>query len=201
MSLVNVLFYSNNCDASKYLMKLMQGENLLRFFHQICTDNNPKVPPQIKCTPTLFIRNNPTPYVAGGAFIWLSKIKQWKVNMMMQQMTTAQQQYFQTINNNLSSNDSNILGFSEAEMSGMSDIFAFFSKDMTKESQDSFPQSFFTCDNLGKENIFCPPKEEDKFIINAAKHKELHSNLERERKQQDEQFKQNIKSFQKQYTK
>lgn len=201
MSSVNVLFYSNKCDASQYLIALLKSENLLRFFHQICTDNNPKVPLQIKYTPTIIIRNNPTPYVAGDAFIWVSKIKQWKVNIMMQKMTSAQQQYMQAINNNLKTNDSNILGFSEAEMSGMSDIFAFFSKDMTKECQDPFPQSFFTCNNLGNENIFTPPKEEDKFKINDKKHKELYNNLEKERKIQDELFKKNIENFQNEYSK
>ena len=83
MSEINVLFYSNNCEGSKQLIFLMKHEKLDKYFHFICTDNNTKIPHQIKLTPTLIIRNVPTPYVAGEAFAWLSKIKQWKINMTL----------------------------------------------------------------------------------------------------------------------
>ena len=208
MSSVNILFFSNHCDGSKHLISLMQSEKLIRFFHTICTDNNPKVPPQIKVTPTIIIRGIPTPYVAADAFAWFSKVKQWKINMIMKKMTTAQQQYLQSINSNLIANNSNLLGFSAAEMNGMSDIFSFFSQNMTNECQDAFPQSFFTCNNLGKENIFTPPLEtgqykindlDSKYKLNAEKQKLLHSNLEAERKKQDELCKQSIDNFKKQY--
>lgn len=208
MSSVNILFFSNHCESSKYLISLMQKESLLRFFHMICTDNNPKIPPQITRTPTLIIRNIPVPYVASDAFFWLSKVKQWKINMMMQKMSTAQQQYLQSINNNLISNDSHLLGFNQAEMNGMSDMFSFFSQNMDQECQDALPQTYFTCESLGKEYIFTPPLEDGqykinpnaKYKINAQKQKELLSKIESERKQQDDVFKQSIENFKKQYT-
>ncbi len=207
MSTINILFYSNRCEGSKQLLSMLQTEKLIRFFHLICTDENPKIPPQIKVTPTLIIRGVPTPYVAGDAFAWLAKVKQWKMNMVMQKMSIAQQQYLQNINNNLTPDDSNLLGFSKAEMNGMSDIFSFFSKNITQECQDPFPQSYFMCDNLGKEFIDTKPLEDGtykisdrgKYRINATKQKELCSNLEMERKKQDEMFKQNIDNFVKQY--
>jgi hypothetical protein len=207
MSLINILFYSNNCEGSKQLLPILQNEKLINFFHLICTDNNPKIPPQIKVTPTLIISRVPTPYVAGDAFAWVAKVKQWRTNILMQQMNMAQQQYLQSINNNLATNDTNLLGFSEAEMNGMSDIFSFFSKNMAQECQDSFPQSFFTCNNLGKENIFTPPLEggtynvtnDNKCKISKEKQKEMLGSLENTRKQQDDLFKQNIDNFRKQY--
>jgi hypothetical protein len=206
MSTINILFYSNRCEGSKQLLSMLQTEKLTRFFHIICTDENPKIPPQIKVTPTLIIRGVPTPYVAGDAFAWLAKVKQWKMNMTMQKMNAAQQQYLQSINNNLASNDSNLLGFSEAEMSGMSDMFSFFSKNMSQECQDPFPQSFFMCNNLGKEFIETRPLEDGsykisdngKYKINNAKQTELCNKLDMERRKQDDMFKQNIDNFRKQ---
>lgn len=204
MSQINILFYSNNCEASKMLISLMQGENLVRFFHLFCTDNNPKVPAFITRTPTLMIRNVPTPYVASDAFVWFSKIKQWKINTMLQEVSSAQQKYLQNVNSNLVSDNSNILGFSSMEMNAMSDIFSFFSKDQKNECQEAFPQSFVTCDAVGQDKIFTPPLEDGKFKVNsdgkykisATKHKELQESLKNEREKQDKIFDQHIKNFQ-----
>src|SRR5277367_1994936 len=129
MSTINIIFFSNNCEGSKLLITLMQAERLTEFFHMICTDDNPKIPSQIKTTPTIIIRGVATPYVAADAFKWFAKVKQWKVNMMMQKMSTEQQKYMQNINNNLSYGETGYIGFSKAEMEGMSDIFAYLQED------------------------------------------------------------------------
>lgn len=207
MSSINILFYSNHCEGSKDLLSMLNTEKLTRFFHLECTDNNPKIPAQISVTPTLIIRGVPTPYVAGDAFVWLAKIKQWKMNVTMQQMNASQQQYFQSINSNLATNNTNIVGFSDAEINSMSDIFSFFSKNLSQECQDSFPQSFFPVSNMGKEFIETRPfedgsykiSEKSKCKISIAKQKEMQSNLEAERRKQDEMFKQNIDNFMEQY--
>jgi hypothetical protein len=203
MSLFNILFYSNNCEPSKLLLSMLHSEKMTPFFYMCCTDNNPSVPPQIKVTPTLIIKGMPTPYVASDAFAWLAKIKQWKISVMMQRMSNAQQQYLESINNNLKSNDNNLLGFSQAEMNGMSDIFSFFSRDIKQECQDSLPQSFFLCENIGKEFIDTKPLEDgtykitdnNKIKISKEKQKEMVGKLEMQREQQDELFKQNINNF------
>ncbi|MEM0354152.1 MAG: hypothetical protein QXW79_01085 [Thermoplasmata archaeon] len=225
MSSINVLFYSNHCESSKHLISLMQSENLLRFFYLVCIDNQNVTKKncssneqnlnmeecswnkhffseQIRVTPTLIIRGVSTPYVGGDAFVWFSKIKQWKINMMMQKMSNAQKQYLQTINNNLEQNE-RLLGFSKAEMDGMSDIFAYLS------SETPVPHTYFAYDQIGRENIFTPPLEDGhykvssiaKYKINSSKQKELCSNLEVERKKQDELFKRSIEEFKKQITK
>ena len=208
MSSLNILFYSNHCEGSKQLLASLQGEKLLRFFHLVCTDNNQSVPPQIKVTPTLIIRGVPTPYVASDAFVWFAKVKQWKVQRMMQQMNQSQQQYLQSVNNNLSDNNLNVLGFNQAEMNGMSDIFSFFSKNIGQECQDPLPQSYFSCSDLGRENIFTPPLEDGgykivpggKYKINASKQKELRESMESQRKKQDDTFKRDMDNFKKQHS-
>lgn len=206
MSSLNILFYSKKCQGSIQLLSLLQIEKLDQYFHLYCIDDN-SAPPQIKVTPTLIIRNIPTPYVAGDAFIWLAKVKQWKTNILMQRMNNEQQKYLQSINNNLVSNESHVLGFSDAEMNGMSDIFSFFSQNMEKECQDPFPQSY--CSNESKDNIFTPPLEggsykvgsNPKCKISQDKQKLMLHTLETARKQQDDTFKNNIESFRKQYGK
>lgn len=206
MSLFNIIFYSNNCEASRLLLSMIQSEKLTPYFYMYCTDTNP-VPTQIKVTPTLIIKGVPTPYVAKDAFAWLAKIKQWKIIVMMQRMNNAQQNYFESINNNLKLNDNNLLGFSQSEMNGMSDIFSFFStewsRDNNSECQDALPQSYFLCENIGKEFIDTKPLEDgtyrisdnNKIKISKEKQKDMLNKLKSERKQQDEIFKQNIEKF------
>lgn len=205
MSVANIIFYSNKCEASQHLLTLMERENLTRFFYSVCTDNNPKIPPEIKYTPTLMIKGINNPYVANDAFAWLAKIKQCKIAMMMQRMNTQQQQYFQNVNNNLNKDEDNdkIFGFSEAEMGSMSDIFSFFNKNITQECQDACPQKYYDIDCLGQQDIFLTPLESgtfklsdnSKFKINDSKQMLLTKKLKAEREQQDKQFEKNIKNF------
>lgn len=207
MSSINVLFYSNFCEGSKLLVSMMMKEGLLVFFHQICTDNNPKIPRQIRVTPTIMIRGIPTPYEAGDAFSWLAKIKQWKLSLTVQNMNNAQQQYLSSINGNLTTDKLNVLGFSNAEMSGMSDIFSFFSKNISQECQEAMPQTFFSCTSMGQDNIFTPPLENGSYKtselikINENKQREMTNKLIQERNNQDLMFKKNTDNFMKQHAK
>ena len=194
MSTINVLFFSNKCEGSQLLISMMQKERLIEFFHLICTDNNPTVPPHIKYTPTILIRGVPTPYVAGDAFSWLARIKQWKNNVTMQRMSQMQQQYMQNISTNLTSNEdsmSGLLEFSKAEMEGMSDMFAHLQND------NPLDRSFVDYRKIGTRalEIFTPPKEEDERRLGESKHKALHSKLEVDRKKQDINIKKAIDDF------
>jgi len=188
---MNILFFSNRCESSKILISLMQGENLLRFFNQICTDGNKNIPPQIKVTPTILIKGIPTPYVAGEAFAWFSRIKQWRINYQMQKMNSAQQKFLQ--NAGVNQTDDSFIGFNKAEMDGLSDMFSFLQND-----DINLPHSYFNCNMLGKEEIITPPKEENKDL-NTDKTRRITQQMEAERRKQDDLFKTNIDNFKKQY--
>uniref|UniRef100_A0A6C0LT47 Uncharacterized protein n=1 Tax=viral metagenome TaxID=1070528 RepID=A0A6C0LT47_9ZZZZ len=191
MNNVNVLFYSNHCEPSRLLLSMMNNENITRFFFLICTDNNKNIPPQITITPTIVIRGVSSPYIAGDAFVWLSKIKQWKVHRNLQKMSTMQQKYITDMNSNLVG-DNIYHGFSKEEMNGMSDMFAYLSTD------EAIQHSYFDYSKIGQENIITPPNEDEKFLrINENKHKQLKNILESERYKQDEAFKQTIENFKK----
>lgn len=195
MSQVNVLFYSNHCPGSQALITLMKNEGLLRFFHQILTDNNPNLPPQIRVTPTLMIRNIPTPYVAGDAFNWLNKIKQWKINEQMKRVSNMQQSYLQQMSSNLNGGENmdSLSGFSREEMAGMSDIFAYLM------DENALRKTYVDYSNLGKERIFTPPVETNNkneiIKINGTQHANMHKKMIESRKKQDLQIKKNIEDF------
>lgn len=201
---MNILFFSNMCEPSKYLIKLMQDEKLDRFFQSICVDNNPLIPQEIKFTPTIIIKGSGEQLVSGACFIWLTKIKQWKHNIMIQRASSAQQQHMQSIGNNLMvSQNNNLLGFSQSEMACMSDIFAYLQND------NAMPQMFLTCDMIGQENIFTPPLENGGYKVSQVdsshkiteqRHVEIHKKLESERKNQDTIFQKSIDDFRKNYT-
>lgn len=192
----NVLFYSNNCDGSKILISMMEKENLIKYFLLICTDNNNKIPTEIKVTPTLIIKGNSNLYVAGDAFSWFAKVKQWKIQMVIQRMADGQKQYIQTNSGMNNMSESNVLGFNKTEMEGMSDMFAFILTD------ENIPHSHFDYNNIGKDNIFYVSNEsKDTLKISESTQSKLTSNLEAERNKQDKIIKQQIDGFIKNYSK
>ena len=205
---MNVLFYSNRCEASKHLISLMQTEKLIKYFHLVCTDNT-KVPANITVTPTIIIKGIPIPYVAVDAFAWFAKIKQWKLNVDLQRINNEQQKYLQNINNNLMTTtpQPNLFGFNQAELTAVSDMFSHYTKDLEHDNTEALPQSYFPCTMVGKDTINTVPLEDGTFKVKSTatykiskeKAKELQKNLEAERKKQDAQFSQAINQFRKQY--
>ena len=189
------------CDASKLLISLMKSENIIMFFYTVCVDGNKNIPPIIKSTPTILIKGISTPYVGSDAFTWLSKVKQWKINVIMQKASAAQHQHMQTINNNLTASTTSLLGFSNAEMNGMSDIFAYLQND------NAMPHTYVDCKDLGTETIFTPPLEDGgfkvqdggKYKLGMAGHKAQCKKLISDRNKQDITIKQSIDSFVKKY--
>lgn len=203
MSKYNILFYSNNCDASKLLLTMFEKEKLTRFFHMICTDGNIKIPKNIRYTPSLILRGNTKIYEVSEAFSWLARIKQWKNSLQIKNASDAHTKYLNQVSGNLTQDNCSLLGFSESEMNGMSDIFSFFSNNMQNECEDSLPQSYFSVDNIGKEFIFTPPLEDGSYKIknnsrckiNEKEQKILYQNLKAERDQQDKLIKQYNEEF------
>lgn len=179
---------------------MMQSENLLRFFQTWNTDMQ-KPPQCITLTPTIVLKDNPTFYVAGDAFNWLARVKQWKLNIEMANYDREQQEYISKIDGNLVVDKKQYLGFSDAEMNSMSDIFSFFSRDITKECDQALPQSYQRIETLGKSDIFAPPLEKDEYDVSEIKKpdarqtQEAYNKLKREREQQEANLKKAISEF------
>ena len=134
------------------------------------------------------------PYVAGDAFAWFAKIKQWRINMQMQKMSQAQQKYMQSVHQNLGNpqNEMKVLEFSKEEMDGLSDMFAYL-----QDGDAALPHSYFSCNKVGQDKIITPPQEINKIGID--RYKKINADMERERKKQDETFKRDIENFKKQF--
>jgi len=195
---INVLFFSNHCEGSQILLSLLQGEKLLRFFKQICTDNNPNVPTEIRVTPTLFIRGIPRPYIAGEAFAWFQKIKQWKNDTLRKRVVNTQRQQMGFDDATDSTDSNQIYGFSKDEMGGMSDMFACI------ESDTPLSHAHFDCTKMGTEHdriFYVGAKKDGEEKISESEQKGLSAKIILERQQADAMIKKQIDEFQKSYGK
>lgn len=150
---MNIIFYSRNCESSHNLMMLMKNIGILDKFKIYCVDDNlDAVPPHIKNVPTLItnIKGNTHIMEFDEAVKWIQSIRyfkqchiadQQKKMILMNMMKQAQMQ--------------GPHGYSQGEMNGISDTFAYTDIDMAQ------PHSF--C-NYGDENaIFTAPEEKNKI--------------------------------------
>lgn len=163
MSTINVLFYSNRCQGSKHLIALLDAENLTNYFHLICTDNNPKIPAAIKVTPTLIVRGINTPYVANDAFVWLTKMKQWKANKIS--LAAHHPSSLPKKEIKIPNETTSVEAFSEIEMNRRSDLFSFFSKNIKTECKNPLPQAFFPITAMGKETFPIPKQSSNRSLV------------------------------------
>ena len=183
MSRINAVFYSNRDAASKQLLNMMQIEGLDRYFHMFCVEEIKTVPPEIRSTPTLLIKNVQRMYIGHDAFSWVARIIQHKRDRAMHKMDSKEK-------------STALLGFSDLEMRTDSDLFSFFNQNQAKESTESLPQSYFPCVNLGVQQIITPPLENGTFrvrkgpiALTASQTADLQVKLVQERKLQDDETK------------
>ena len=190
----NILFFSNRCEGSQLLISMMQSEGLLKYFTQVCIDNNPSYQNRIM-TPTLMIKGIPELYVTTNAFAWFSKVKQARIQNQMQYMAEAQRKCMQ---NNLSANNnvgptanSTLLGFNKTEMEGMSDVFAFLS-----DNASAVPHSQMSYNNIGtNDKIIESRYGNDEEKITKTEQVKYNQSMMSDRQKQDNMFKQQLDTF------
>ena len=191
----NVYFWSNQSQQAMILRTMMEREGILKFFHDVCVDVTPNVPSQVTETPALIVIGSNNFFVGQFAFKWFENIKQWALQQKMQMMST---QYAQSINNNLNVYDK-LLGYSGSEMGGSSDSFSYYQTDKEiktidpKKDDVAAPQQFFNYNQIGTENIFTPPQEQDK--IKSTSHTKLLRERAKERENTDKFVKESINEF------
>lgn len=168
LPMYNLVFFSNHCDASKHLLFTMRNEKMLQFFTTVCVDNNPRVPKSIRRTPAIVVRGNPKIFVAEEAFMWLARIKQEANNARLRTMTGEQSKYLTAIHGNLEMDKSDVLAYAPEEMAAMTDQYAFYSEDPRLERNEALPQSYFACENMGKDMILTVPLEDGSFTVSKG---------------------------------
>ena len=141
---------------------------MIQFFTTVCVDNNPAVPRSIRRTPAIVVRGNPKIYVAEEAFMWLARIKQQANNSRLHMMTGEQAKYLTAINGNLEMDRSDVLAYAPEEMSAVTDPYAFYSEDPRLDRNEALPQSYFPCENMGKDLILTMPLEDGSFTVSKG---------------------------------
>jgi hypothetical protein len=170
----NLLFYSNKCPTSNNLIKMMEREDLLKYFEMVCIDGREnKLPPVITMVPALITTDTPRPWMGADAFKWLQNIKYMRYQQLQDKNNKSQ--LYNTIK---TLEEGGPKAFTD-EMTGISDNFAY------KDIDNAQPKAF---EEYGKEAtkdtiIYTPPIEKNR--INNNQQSKLINEYSHERKIQD----------------
>src|SRR5271170_7407063 len=94
-----IIFYSQRCNESIFLLKLLQNENLINYFRLICVDGIiNKIPPQIKVVPTIIVAGINRPLASKEAFEWVNKMKFLKQSTSNTSSSTSSTSMIQNAN-------------------------------------------------------------------------------------------------------
>lgn len=188
-----ILFYSNNCKYSSNLLKVMMDQDILRFFTQKCIDNmdtNELIQMGLKVVPTLVVvnksasGNNKQIYEEAKAFEWVQQLLTNRRESMIK-MADQRRRLIQ-INNIKSKHHDGLHDHDPLETGGVSDDFAYWAQDMTKDIDIAQPKSFlpFGKDDQYSIATFMNSKEKE-YKINEADQKRRLAEIEQTRKMQN----------------
>jgi hypothetical protein len=161
-------------------MQLMKNSNILQNFNLYCVDDHLNdLPPHITKVPTLIVGELKQQFVVGDAFKWVDSVRFMNQRNMMEMnkkiiMTNMikQQQMMGPH------------GYTQLEMNGFSDNFAF------KDVDHAQAHSFFACGTENDNTIFTAPADQKngKYIgMSQQEQKAKLSEIESQRKEQDKQ--------------
>lgn len=170
MSSVNLFFHSNKNQESNVLLSLMENEKIIKYFRVINIDTTPNVPHGIHVTPTIMIKDNATIYSRGDAFVWFSRIKEWKRSYELSRLEQKQIQQINNLNLGPTLSDEKIVGFDKDGMLGTSDLFSFFNNNIANEYDGGLPHSFVDKDNI-ENKIFTPPLANGSYKVSKSTEK------------------------------
>lgn len=159
----NIIFYSYKCKTCTNLLQIMKNENLLGYFTLYCVDNNiHNLPPNIKHVPTLIVQGIDKPLLGKETFDWVESVKFFKQQKLAEKKPPK----------------NNILGWSNLEMGGKTDTYAY--KDVDK----ALSHAYFGVGDEEKHAIFTAPKSQ---IMNKKQQNSMIKQLEQQRQHQDKQ--------------
>ncbi len=176
----NILFYSNKCNYCTSFISLLEKENLMDSFKKVCIDNNSNIPDYLQKVPTIMIENVTKPLVGKHAFNWVH-------------MQSNLNNRTNNINNIVSNNFKETQvkgpgGFTEREMTGISDTFSFIKeKNDVKKSYNFVDNNDDIKQEQEQEETFNPINE---VLTRKNQTKHLDQMVE-QRKIQDQEFVEN----------
>ena len=171
----NILFYSNRCQFCQSFLALIEKENLDNSFKKVCIDNNLNIPDYLKQVPTILVSNVTKPLVGRHAFNWVN---------MQSSLNNSTNNINNIVNNNFKETKTKGPGgFTEREMTGISDSFSFIKeKDDVKKDYDFVDNKEET-----EEEIFNPINE----VLNHKNQNKHLDEMMEQRKIQDQEFVEN----------
>jgi hypothetical protein len=182
---INMIFYSEHCNACRNIMTILKNEDLLKNFKIICVDNIlDKLPPDMQ-VPLMRLVNIPEPLYAQSIYKWIDQIKFMKKSSpnsnqpnIIPQMSKPQRQ-------------TGPYCYDADIMTKTSDSFALVDPTVNK----ALPQSYFGI-NQEEENAIYTPKDPENSKIKKEEQKKILSEIESRRNQQNNEFVQYSKQAQ-----
>jgi hypothetical protein len=161
-------------------MQIMKNENILQQFNLYCVDDHlNNLPPHITTVPTLIVGELKQQFIAADAFKWVDSIRfmnqRHLIEMNKKHIMTNMIKQQQMMGPH---------GYTQLEMNGFSDNFAF------KDVDHAQAHSFFVCGTENDNTIFTAPEEQKngKYIgMTQQEQKNKLSTVESIRKEQDKQ--------------
>jgi hypothetical protein len=173
---INILYYSNKCDTCKNLLKVLEADNILDQYKQICVDvflqkkSIHMLPHQIKKVPTIVIGSLGKLFEGEDTFKWINTLRALKKKSVDSQQPDKK----------------NPIGYVKTEMSEFSDRFAYLNVDMP------MPHTFFDVGAEEKNAIYTAPEQKK---INKREQSKLLTDFN---KQREIQLKENTDVYKKQ---
>lgn len=200
-SISGVLFYSNKCNYSMNLLKLMHDQGILQYFTQKCVDGMNLMDLSNKMgiqeIPTIVVCNknsnksNSQIFEGTQAFEWLENIVRNRREMMIKD---AEHKRKLIQFNNMKANANNgFMDFSTLETSGISDSYSYWTKDIITrpDIEDAQPKNFLPY-MKDEEYKIIPFDDMNKSKISAAEQHQRTKELENLRNAQDKNMASNI---------
>jgi hypothetical protein len=176
----NILFYSQKCQTSANLIKMLNHENLLKYFKMICIDGQEdKLPKAITHVPALIVQDAPKPFLGDETFKWLESIKFRKYQELQEKNRKL---FMYNMQKNQETNNG-AKAFITSELTGFSDNYAY----QDENNNNAQPKSFVNWNDDPVNNaIYTAPL--DKKKVTSKEQSQLMKEEENRREKQETEF-------------
>jgi hypothetical protein len=191
------LYYSTRCEYCLNLMTIMENQGLIDMFTQHCVDNmssNDIVKLGIRTVPTLLLINTQNGQQQKGiyenekAFNWVESVVSNRRQQMIKQAENTRKLI--QVNEMKKRMKEGLVGYCQSEVEGLSDSYAYWKDDMSKDIDSAQPKSYLP---LGQDEQYSimtiPIDKKSDYKLNKNTQKQLIKDLEKTRDTQDNEIK------------
>ena len=193
-----ILFYSVKCESSRNLLRVMENQDILKFFTQKCVDQistDELIKMGLKNVPTLVVLNrNGTTHTKqifekSNAFDWIERLIQNRRETMLNNVEKNRKLI--QINNIKMKIQDGIDDFNPLESSGISDNYSSWLDDISKDKNEAHSKSFLPYGEDGNYKIITFDDDNNKKL-NDQEYTKRSVEVNNVREQQDKYFAQEM---------